>query len=128
MDLTPDPKAAKLLRDALELMNDAGRHWTRRSFKRTLDDGSLAYCALGALRTAAFGDTVLYGVESSGTPARRYVKAVNVLTTVIGKHLDDNNASPSGTGSGVVDWNDEECDSFEDVRAGFEAAIAKLGG
>jgi hypothetical protein len=118
MDLTPDPKAAQLLRDALNLMNDGGRHWIKGGSRR-----GESYCSLGAIRVVVFGGTSV--TEGSGPRFNRYVRMVQALARAAGKTPE----SPSpGIGTSVVEWNDAEDRTFPEVRAGFEAAIAKLGG
>jgi len=42
---------ADALKEARELMNDSGAHWTQGQWARQTDNGDTAYCAVGALRS-----------------------------------------------------------------------------
>lgn len=129
MDLTPDPKAAKLLRDALDLINDEGRHWIKGNFTGDVADG-VGFCSLGAIRQVVFGDVLIPFTPGDGVFAR-YDKMVRALTEAVGyedSFLADPGRNTRNIGTGVVEWNDDPERTFPEVKAGFERAIAKLGG
>ena len=51
-------EVAAKLEEALQAMNDGGRHWIKGSLTHTLDDGSAAYCSIGSIEKCADDGTV----------------------------------------------------------------------
>lgn len=124
-----DPKAAALVEQALELMNEGGKHWGQGYFKN-----GHRYCAIGALRQAAFGDTQVPYSDAT-TPKAEYIdrrkalylKAVNALTRVVTDGASPfYHASPNQIGGEVVSFNDAPKRSFADIQEAFASAAALL--
>ena len=51
-------KVATTLRAALAVMNDGGKHWTKGTLEKALEDGSKAYCAVGSVNATCDDQTV----------------------------------------------------------------------
>ena len=109
MDMSVDQKAAKLLADALALMNDGGRHWYQGDFTGETEKGDKGYCASGALRMAAFGRIE----ENAARPEwAAYLIARKALKDIIG--------------DSIPYWNDASNRTWADVRRAFRSAIKSL--
>lgn len=116
MDSTVDQKAAKIVKDALDLLDPKGGHWVKGRFTRIVNPGApekkqvFGYCAVGALRQAAYGHQ---NFSNPHTP--EYKRARKVLGDVVG--------FPN-----VTDWNDAPHRTFADVRDAFTTTLHRLRG
>ena len=116
-------KTAKLLKDALELMNDSGAHWTQGTYRTEEDspDGKPLYCSLGALRHVAFEDVVLGSVEDEAG-LHIYGLAVSALAEVVCAE-----EVPLGFGENrVIDFNDDPGRVWPEIVEAFTKAAERV--
>lgn len=126
MDLTtPNREAIRLLREAQDLMNDKGRHWTKGTYRRhddVADDPS--YCAVGALVKVGAGDNPRLALEHGSLKI-----AAEALSQVVRNQVDLSK-HPEVTKwkahDYIVAFNDDSDRTWPDVRAAFQAAIRRL--
>ena len=86
---------ATTLRDALQAMNDSGRHWIKGALRGQAEDGSVTYCSIGAVEAT-----------SSGT-----VRAICMWLLA------------SVSGGDIAGFNDNPVTSWENVQAVFGVAV-----
>lgn len=120
-----DIEAAEALRQARELMNDSGKHWYQGDWYEILDDGTTAYCAVGALRqvTGSTNNPVLWrALEFLGTD-----EEIRVYNREV--HGYDNVAEgypKIAEQDAVINYNDEPERTWEEISSAFERAEKKL--
>lgn len=108
MDMTVDQKAAHLLADALDLLNSGGRHWIKHFYTRRTVENEVGYCAIGALRKAAYGTPNALPIRHSP----EYLQARTALAAIVGDR--------------ITSWNDDDSRTWDDVRIAFQQAIKFL--
>ena len=127
-----DPKAAKLVEEALALMNDEGKHWVKGAFRHISGD-KVSYCAVGAIRQVVFGSVDLFPAhkqedelnKEERATMRRYYTVMDAVTVALGRSKDPDFI---GKGSAIVGVNDAPSTTFEDIQAGFRKAARLLRG
>lgn len=101
--------ARQVLVDALALIEDEA-HWTKHAFLSVNPAGEEAYCSVGALRKATFGDAL--AIPSRDSNVQVYYLAHAMLYAQV---------EAANAGRSVYDWNDMTYHG--DVVAKFRAAI-----
>ena len=93
-------RAYQILTDAADLIEQNGL--AKETFVRR-DDGVVAYCAIGALRMAAYGSMIGWRSYSrAGGRWRSYSRAVQALAAAVGVK------ATAGAWSPIADWNDRK--------------------
>lgn len=107
-------KAAKLLKRALNLMNDNGSHWIKGVLKHENNAGEKLYCAVG-------------GVNAAARRPQRYVARKN---TIIGEAFEALGGTVSFDNfvetSNIVRKNDSPSMTWKKMQTWFNGAIKKL--
>jgi hypothetical protein len=134
-------KVAKALRDAKELMNSTGAHWTKGVLRRGKDE--VQYCSLGAIwqvtgldvealmRLEDLGQTSPFVIrEKIATEGEAEVRqeAAKALAEVI---VDAGRSQYGLTTEqyvecAITDWNDREVRTWDEVVEIFDRAVARV--
>lgn len=127
MDMSVDLKAAKLLDDAVALMNDEGRHWGKHWWKQMFDDEA-RYCAVGAIRACRYGTTETNELRNrtlalSADPV--YMAALKSLDAVL--ELPQVSITKTMTDR-ITNWNDADGRRWDEIKLGFSKAAQRLRG
>lgn len=111
------------LRQAIDLMNDGGKHWTKMTFKYRLANGEAAYCSIGAIieaigreNTELFNALGFELVSTLGVePQFQWVR-----DPASGDFLSYVDTGP------VIRFNDNPTRTWEEVKSLFESTIERL--
>lgn len=114
------------LRTAIELMNDGGKHWTRGAYRQALPDGSMSYCAVGAV------------AESLGWDQPDMDPMLNALFSELLRTLGEepqflwmigrSNGPPKMVVDAreIISFNDTPGRTWTEVKSLFESTIERL--
>lgn len=110
-------ETANLLEGALSAMNDEGAHWHKGNYVSSYrrPDGKFAYCAVGALRHISSRQAErYYGYDPAAVR-----RACAALCEALGQKVQ----LPHDQ---VINWNDDEDTTWEQVKDTFERASALM--
>lgn len=113
--MTTGEEVARVLEEALELMNDSGAHWTKGTYRELNDQGEMSYCAVGAVCAIVNQnpyDGYKHNVLAEGA-LRALASAYRPLRNEHAYHYR------------VVTWNDSARTKWDDVVRRFRKAAAK---
>lgn len=110
---TQQKTAAKVLRKALQLMNNSGAHWTKHYFEdKNPDTGETRYCSVGAI------DKI---INSSRLGDGEVILDVALDALAFGLPR-----SSLSNETRVTQWNDRPQRTWDDVVQRFNNAIERL--
>lgn len=107
-------EVAEFARQARELMNDGGDHWTQGDYV-TLDLGGVRrFCMIGAVRHSLFGEADGDQVNESDP---RFIAITYALKDAIRELFPNRAGTPAKDATSVViDFNDDDDTTWEDVE------------
>ena len=116
------------LREAIDLMNDGGRHWIQRAYVRLVPGGGMGYCALGAIATTSkYGDS-----EESAVVINALVSELLITLGREPRITWQYTQADHSTMRQVIDpmpilmFNDHEGRTWTEVKSLFESTIERL--
>lgn len=110
-------KPSEVLRNALELMNDTGAHWTQGAWTDLQGPNETPrYCSVGAINATVHNEPLNYLLREEALKALAYG-----LPTPGPKGPYAENEMHK-----VIKWNDNPRRKWADIVARFEKAIARL--
>lgn len=124
VDKETSTAAAKLLEDALRLMNDSGKHWIKRNYKvwkKFNGKEEECFCAVGAIRSA-YGENYLQLSERDNKNYSSFTAANKFLLETI----NEIPLKKTGKYQSIEQWNDSPLNTWKNVERTFEKARQKL--
>jgi hypothetical protein len=115
-------EAARVLDEALALMNDEGKHWVKNGYMAPTEDGSYGFCSVGAVRRVIYGSVVPPAMMSTNR-SRLERKALRALCDAYGPSPALNH---HGEAMVIISWNDRSDTTWDKVVKRFTKARERL--
>lgn len=122
----PKPVLIQYLREAIDLMNDGGRHWIQNSYVRPLVGGGTGYCAVGAIATTVGfrpdREAILIALTSELLITLGEEPRCSWHFTINSERQPRAQIDPSP----IINFNDTRGRTWREVKSLFESTIERL--